>query len=86
MIQDVYGIKEFQTNLPMIARHIDEMGGHYLVTNRNKPTLVALSYDDYKLIEDIFMELTSSKLKEEIATGRKEYRSGKTKKFRATLA
>ena len=51
MIQNVYGIKQFQTNLPKIARIIDQIGGHYLVVRRNKPTLVAIPFEDYQAIE-----------------------------------
>ena len=85
MIQDVFGIKEFQTKLPEIARKIREVGGHYLVTNRNKPALVALSFEEYKTIEDILLELNSPALLEEIETARREYRRGKTTDFRGFL-
>ena len=82
MIQDVYGIKEFQTNLPQIARMIGQVGGHYLITNRSKPALVAIPFADYQDVEDILLELNSPRLRREIIAGRKEYREGKTKNFR----
>lgn len=85
MIQDVYGIKEFQTKLPQIARKISQVGGHYLVTNRSKPSLVAMPFSDYQEIADILMELNSPKLKREIAEGRKEYRQHKTHDFEEFL-
>ena len=81
MIQDVYGIKEFQTKLPSIARLIHQEGGHYLVTNRAKPALVAIPFSDYQEIEDILLELNSPKLKREIKKGREEKQRGKTKEF-----
>ena len=82
MIQNVYGVKQFQTNLPKIARIIDQIGGHYLVVRRNKPTLVAIPFGDYQAIEDILLELNSPKLLTSIRTARKEYAKGKTKDFR----
>ncbi len=82
MIQNVYGIKEFQTKLPQIARMINQVGGHYLVTNRSRPALVAIPFTDYRDVEDILLELNSPKLRREIIIGRKEYREGKTKNFR----
>lgn len=85
MIQDVYGIKEFQTKLPQIARKIKEIGGHYLITNRSKPSMVAIPFEDYQEIEDIFLELNSPKLKRDIQEGREEYRKGKTRNFREFL-
>ena len=78
MIQDVFGIKDFQTNLPKIARKINQMGGHYLVTNRSKPALVAIPFADYQAIEDILLELNSPQLQKDIKEGRKEYLQGKT--------
>lgn len=78
MIQDVYGIKEFQINLPKIANKISREGGHYLVTNRSKPSLVAIPFTDYQQIEDILLELNAPILQNEIAAGRKEYAAGKT--------
>ncbi len=78
MIQNVFGIKEFQTNLPQIARRISEIGGHYLITNRSKPSMVAIPFEDYQEIEDILLELNSPGLKKEIQKGRSEYKSGKT--------
>lgn len=65
MLQNVFGIKQFQTQLPALARQISDVGGHYVVTNRSKPAFVAISFDDYKEIQDIMMELSSSKLKKE---------------------
>ncbi|OGY18712.1 MAG: hypothetical protein A2900_02315 [Candidatus Chisholmbacteria bacterium RIFCSPLOWO2_01_FULL_50_28] len=82
MIQQVFGIKQFQTQLPAIAKKIREVGGHYLVTNRNQPSLVALPFEDYKAIEDILLELNSPSLKREIRRGRKEYQKGKARPFR----
>ena len=85
MIQDVYGIKQFQTQLPKIARRISQVGGHYLVTNRSKPSLVAIPFSDYQEIDAILLELNSPKLKKEIAEGRKEYRQNKTRDFEEFL-
>jgi len=85
MIQNVFGIKDFQINLPKIARSISEVGGHYLVTNRSKPAMVAIPFADYQGIEDILLELNSPCLKREIKQGRKEYRLGKTKSFKEVL-
>jgi len=78
MIQDVYGIKEFQTKLPFIAKKIREQGGHYLVTNRCKPSMVAIPFKDYQEIEDILMELNSPQLQKEIKKGREDYTRGET--------
>ena len=77
MIQDVYGIKEFQTNLPKIATKIKEQGGHYLITNRSKPSMVAIPFEDYQEIEDILMELNSPKLQKEVKETREDYKKGK---------
>jgi len=85
MIQQVYGIKKFQTHLPAIAKKIREVGGHYLVTNRNQPSMVAMSFEDYKSIEDILLELNSPTLKREISKGRKEYQKGKARPFREVI-
>lgn len=85
MIQDVYGIKEFQVNLPKIARKIAQIGGHYLVTNRSKPSLVAIPFADYQEIEDILLELNTSSLKKDINIGRQEYAKKKAKDFRKFL-
>ena len=82
MIQGVYGIKDFQTKLPQIAKSISELGGHYLVTNRSTPEFVAIPFEDYQGIEDILLELNSPRLKRSIASGRVEYKAGKTKDFR----
>ena len=81
MIQNVFGIKEFQTRLPEIARLINDVGGHYLVTNRNKPSMVAIPFEDYKEIEDILLELNSPGLKKEIREARYEYQKGKASDF-----
>lgn len=85
MIQDVFGIKEFQMKLPKIARKISEVGGHYLVTNRSKPSLVAIPFSDYQEIADIFLELNSPVLKKDIKKGRREFRDKNTKSFRQFL-
>lgn len=82
MIQDVYGIKEFQINLPKIARKINQIGGHYLVTNRSKPSMVAIPFSDYLEIEDIFLELNSPSLKKDVKKGREEFKDKKTTDFR----
>ncbi len=79
MLNTVMGIKQFQTKLPMVARDIKTMGGHYLVTNRNEPVMVAIPFQDYQAIEDILLELNSPTLQNDIALGRKEYKAGKTK-------
>ena len=76
IIKDVYGIKEFQTKIAKIARQIKETGGHYLVTNRNKPAMVAIPFEDYKQIEDILLELNSPNLKRDIRIARREYENG----------
>lgn len=68
MLQTIYGIKQFQTNLPAMARQIDEAGGCYIVTRRNKPAFVAIPFDDYEEAQDIFQ-------------ARKEYHDGKTQDF-----
>lgn len=85
MIQDVYGIKEFQINLPKIARKISQIGGHYLVTNRSKPSMVAIPFADYQEIEDILLELNSPTLKKDIEKGREEFKNKKTTDFRKFL-
>ncbi len=85
MIQGVYGIKEFQTKLPQIAREISEVGGHFLVTNRSKPTLVAMPFSDYQEVADIMLEMNSKVLKKDIASGRREYRNKKSEDFRKFL-
>ncbi|MBI4130325.1 hypothetical protein HY468_03350 [Candidatus Roizmanbacteria bacterium] len=82
MIQDVLGIKEFQSKLPLIARTINQVGGHYVVTNRTKPSLVAIPFSDYQEIEDILLELNSPDVQNDIKKGREEYKMRKTKKFR----
>lgn len=86
MISNVYGIKEFQMNLAKIARSIREAGGHYLVTNRNKPAMVAIPFEDYKEIEDILLELNSPGLKREIKLARQEYEKGKSADFRKFIS
>lgn len=85
MIQGVFGIKEFQMKLPQIARKISQVGGHFLVTNRSKPALVAIPFEDYQEIADIMLEMNSQQLKKDIYAGRKEYHQGKTKKFQQFL-
>lgn len=81
MLQNVYGIKQFQTSLPGIAQKISEVGGHYIVTKRSKPAFVAIPFADYKEIQDILLELNSPNLQEDIAESRKEYQSGKSTDF-----
>lgn len=81
MIQDVYGIKEFQIKLPQIAKKISQIGGHYLVTNRSRPSLVAIPFADYQEIEDILLELNSPSLKKDIKRGRQEYSKGQAQNF-----
>ena len=81
MIQDVFGIKDFQTRLPELARKISETGGHFLVTKRSKPAMVAIPFEDYKEIEDILLELNSPKLKKEIKKARGDYKKGKVHNF-----
>ena len=82
MIQDVYGIKEFQVKLPEIARRIASLGGHFLVTRRNKPSLVAIPFSDYQDIEDILLELNSPAVKKNIRMGRREFKKNKSADFR----
>lgn len=81
MLQTIYGIKQFQTNLPAMARQIDEVGGHYIITRRNKPAFVAIPFEDYKEVQDILLELNSPDLHRDIAQSRKEYRDGKSQDF-----
>jgi len=81
MLQNVYGIKQFQTLLPSIAQKISEVGGHYVVTKRSKPAFVAIPFEDYKEIQDILLELNSPKLQEDVKKSRKEYKQGKTADF-----
>lgn len=78
MIQDAYGIKEFQTKLPHIAQKIRTQGGHYLITHRSKPSMVAIPFEDYQEIEDILVELNSPQLQKDVAQGRDEYKKGET--------
>lgn len=75
------GIKQFQTQLPMVARNIKAMGGHYLVTNRNEPAMVAISFEDYQSVEDILLEMSSPALQKDVSDGRLEYLQGKTTKL-----
>ena len=79
MINQVMGIKKFQTNLPKVARQIRDVGGHILVTNRNEPALVAISFEDYQILEDVLAELNSPQLQKDVAEGRREYMKEKTK-------
>lgn len=79
MIQNVFGIKEFQTKLPAMARLIEKEGGHYLVTCRNKPVFVVMPFVDYQDLEDILMELNSPQLLRDVAQARKDYKEGKIK-------
>ncbi len=79
MIQNVFGIKEFQTKLPAMARLIEKEGGHYIVTCRNKPVFVVMPFADYQDLEDILMELNSPQLLRDVAQARKDYKAGKTK-------
>jgi len=81
MLQTIYGIKQFQTNLPAMARQINEVGGHYIVTRRNKPAFVAIPFDDYKEVQDILLEMNSPELHKDISKARKEYHGGKTQDF-----
>ncbi|MBU0978797.1 MAG: hypothetical protein ABIJ33_03910 [Patescibacteria group bacterium] len=39
-----------------MVRQIDEEGGHYIVTRRNKPAFVAIPFADYQEIEDILLD------------------------------
>jgi len=86
MLSNVMGIKQFQTQLPMVARNIKAMGGHYLVTNRNEPVMVAISFEDYQSVEDILLEMNSPALQKDVADGRREYLQGKTTKLSDFLA
>lgn len=81
MLQNIYGIKQFQTSLPSIAQKISEVGGHYIVTKRSKPAFVAIPFEDYKEIQDILLELNSPRLQEDVKKSRKEYKRGKTVNF-----
>ncbi len=81
MLQTIYGIKQFQTNLPAMARQIDEVGGHYIITRRNKPAFVAIPFEDYKEVQDILLELNSPELHKDIAHSRKEHEVGKSQDF-----
>ena len=86
MITDSFGIKQFQTNLPELARKIGQAGGHYLVTKRGKPVFMAIPFEDYQEIEDILAEAKSCGLAKDIEEGRKEYMEGKTNKLEDVLA
>ncbi len=65
----------------MVARNIKAMGGHYLVTNRNEPAMVAISFEDYQSVEDILLEMNSPALQKDVEAGRREYVAGKTTKL-----
>ena len=86
MLSKVMGIKKFQTNLPSVARDIKERGGHYLITNRNEPAMVAIPFEDYQNIEDVLLEMNSPALHKDIAIGRQEYVSRQTKSLDNFLA
>lgn len=86
MLQNVYGIKQFQSSLPTIAKQISEVGGHYIVTRRSKPSFVAIPFEDYKEIQDILLELNSPQLKTDVEQARKEYSEGKSGNFDSFLA
>ena len=81
MISNSFGIKQFQTNLPSLARKIAQIGGHYLVTKRGKPVFMAIPFEDYQEIEDIIAEANSAKLAKDIKKGRIEFMERKTKKI-----
>ena len=81
MLQNVYGIKQFQTLLPSIAQKISEVGGHYIVTKRSRPAFVAIPFEDYKEIQDILLELNSPQLNKDVKKSRKEYQQGETVDF-----
>lgn len=85
MLQNVYGIKSFQTHLPSIAKEIEEFGGHHLVTRRSQPAFVAIPFADYQAIEDIILELNTPSLQNDIAQGRKEYQEGKTESIEEVM-
>jgi len=78
MLQQVYGIKQFQTHLPAIAREINQMGGHFLITKRNDPAFVALSFEDYQEMVEMVLEKNSPQLQKHIIAGRKAYDKGET--------
>ena len=86
MIQNVFGIKKFQTQLPKLSRKISQAGGHFLVTNRNRPVFVTIPFEDYKEIEDVLLELNSPALQKEVKSGRKEYKAGKSSDFKKFVA
>lgn len=81
MLQNIYGIKKFQSSLPSIAKKISEVGGHYIVTRRSNPAFVAIPFEDYKEIQDILLELNSPNLQNDIKKSREEYQKGKTTDF-----
>jgi len=56
-----------------------------LVTNRNKPSFVAMPFSDYQEIADILLELNSPGLIDDIAQSRKEYEENRTTDFRDFL-
>jgi PHD/YefM family antitoxin component YafN of YafNO toxin-antitoxin module len=81
MIHNIYGIKEFQKQLPAIAKKIAEVGGYSVVTNRSKPVFVTIPFEEYKEIEDILLELTNKKLAKDVSQTRKEYQQNKSRNF-----
>ncbi len=78
MITDVYGIKQFQTHLPSISNSIKELGGHYLVTQRNTPIFVTIPFEEYQQLQEILLEMNSPQLRKSIRKARKEFQTGKT--------
>ena len=85
MLQNIFGIKQFQAQLPKIASDIASMGGHYMVTRRSQPAFVAIPFEDYQAIEDILLEARSPKLQRDVAEGRREYAQGKTKDIKEVI-
>lgn len=78
MITNIYGIKQFQTHLPQISNSIKDLGGHYLVTQRNTPIFVTIPFEEYQELQEILLEMNSPQLKRSIRKARKEFKEGKS--------
>lgn len=77
-----YDLDEFQKKLPEIVAGLNREGGHYILTQKKKPSLVAISYREYAEISEIAQELQAHDLKRDVSQARREYRDGKTRDFR----
>lgn len=77
-----YDLDEFRKKLPEIAADLNRAGGHYIVTQEKKPSLVAISYSEYEEIAEIRQEMQAAGLKHDVKQARREYKAGKTVDFR----